>query len=67
MPFITHAADEVAGLFTAETLLLLGVVSGAAAVILLAVAMGIHLIRHGRLSPVRGRETRIDPSHAEQQ
>jgi len=65
MPSITQAADESAGLFTQETLLLLGTVLGVGAVVLFAVALGIQLIRRGRLTPVRGRETRIDPSNRE--
>lgn len=44
-----------------ETLIFMGISLGALAMVLLAVALGIQLLRRGRLTPVRGRSTRIEP------
>ena len=61
MELISPDADVEAGFMAQETLIFMGISLGALAMVLLAVALGIQLLRRGRLTPVRGRGTRIEP------
>ena len=63
MELISPDADVEAGFMAQETLIFMGISLGALALalVLLAVALGIQLLRRGRLTPVRGRSTRIEP------
>jgi hypothetical protein len=58
---ISQSVEQQAGFMAQETLIFMGTSLGALALVLLAVALGLQLVRRGELTAVRGRRTRIEP------